>query len=829
MKPNAPSPTILVVEDNPITRKLLRVTLSSNGYMVLEAPDGRTALRLLANHAPDLVLQDLLLPDMNGFELVPQMRALPGGVSIPIVAISGLLAESDQARARQVGFTDYLFKPVNVAHLLSTLASYLRPQYRDPTRPGRGKRVLVADDDPVEAKLLKIQLEQLGFEVVTAADGVEAVELARAHPPHAIISDVLMPRLDGFRVCLAVRQDETLASIPVLLVSAVYTERGDTELARAVGATAFVLRTSDHRELLEALLAGLGQSSEPIAGPAPELPLEEYAHRVIRQLEHHTGLTTALTRRLALLEAELGILGRIVETVQGSGGETVLGEMLHRCLDAAGVSRGAAYLLEDGRLALRARLGYTEAEVGLLADHFGHAELLHRTLADGEPVEIRASAGGPGQAEELLARSRAQSMLLAPLILGEKRLGIIQMASANRELSRDWLAFARTMGSQIAQALELSRTLTRLSASERRYRDLVQGIDAVVWEADGQTGQITFLSPQAEKVFGYPPERWREQPNFRTDLIHPKDRDSVLDQMQTAIARGEDHDLEYRVDTADERLLWVHDKVQVSGGPGERLLRGVTVDVTARRQMEEQESRLRMAREVHLRSFPAGPPLLEGYDVAGLSVPAETTGGDYFDYIPMPAGHLGLPVGDVSGHGIAAALLMAQTRAYLRAYTRTSGDVSEILGLLNATLTEDIGRDYFVTMLLAQLHPATRSLTYASAGHTTGYVFDPAGIVRASLPSTGLPLGISPNAKFPHGEPLVLAPGELVLFLTDGVLEACAPDSTSFGADRALALVRGVRHHPAGQIVQELYQAVRAFSQNTPQTDDITAVVVKVG
>src|SRR5262249_31010245 len=117
MTPASPV-TVLVVEDNPITRKLIQVTLRSEGYEVLLAPDGRTALELLGRHRVDLILQDLLLPDIHGFDLVKQLRALPSGADAPILVISGYLSEIDQARGMQMGFNDFLCKPVEPSHLL---------------------------------------------------------------------------------------------------------------------------------------------------------------------------------------------------------------------------------------------------------------------------------------------------------------------------------------------------------------------------------------------------------------------------------------------------------------------------------------------------------------------------------------------------------------------------------------------------------------------------------------------------------------------------------------------------------------------------------------
>jgi len=248
----------------------------------------------------------------------------------------------------------------------------------------------------------------------------------------------------------------------------------------------------------------------------------------------------------------------------------------------------------------------------------------------------------------------------------------------------------------------------------------------------------------------------------------------------------------------------------------------------AERALRLTQEKMGLAREIQQKLFPASAPALPGFDLAGLSIPAEATGGDYFDYLCFPDGSVGVVIGDVTGHGFGPALLMAATRAYLRALAQTYTDVGTILTLANRVLAQDIGDDLFVTMLLVRLDPGIRSVQYASAGHPTGYLLDAAGQVRVMLKSTAIPLGVVPDFTYATSEALQLEPGDLVLCLTDGIAEARTPDQTPFGVDRILEFVRTNRADNARRIVTDLYQAVRAFAQNTPQRDDITAVVLKV-
>ena len=245
--------------------------------------------------------------------------------------------------------------------------------------------------------------------------------------------------------------------------------------------------------------------------------------------------------------------------------------------------------------------------------------------------------------------------------------------------------------------------------------------------------------------------------------------------------------------------------------------------------MERIRLTLRIAREVQQKLFPEAPPSCPGYDIGGASHPAELTGGDYFDYIPLPDGGIGLAVGDVCGHGVGPALLMAATRAYLRALALTNGRVGDILTLANRALAADVDEGRFVTLILARLDPAARALVYVNAGHPAGYVLGRDGSVRATLESTGLPLGILDDAEFPEAEAVVLEPGDLVLLLTDGIIEAAGADRDQFGTERALDVVRAHRDEPAGRIVAALHQAVRDFVGKDELIDDVTSLVIRVG
>ena len=263
----------------------------------------------------------------------------------------------------------------------------------------------------------------------------------------------------------------------------------------------------------------------------------------------------------------------------------------------------------------------------------------------------------------------------------------------------------------------------------------------------------------------------------------------------------------------------------------ERELREAAVRAEQKRaeeRLRETQEEFRVAREIQQRLFPKTSPQPGPFDIAGATHPAQATGGDYFDYVTMADGCLGIVVADVTGHGVGPALLMAETRAYLRTLAMNATDVGEILTGTHRALADDVDLERYVTLLLAKLDPRTQLLTYASAGHPTGYVLAPTGAVKALLKPTGVPFGAPLKAPYTAAAPIPLAAGDIVLLVTDGIEEATAPDNELFGVQRILDVVRSHAQNTAREILQAIENAVHQFSHNQPQLDDMTVAVVKV-
>ncbi len=258
---------------------------------------------------------------------------------------------------------------------------------------------------------------------------------------------------------------------------------------------------------------------------------------------------------------------------------------------------------------------------------------------------------------------------------------------------------------------------------------------------------------------------------------------------------------------------------------------GSNLDVTENKQametLREHEAQLLAAQRIQEHLLPESAPSLPGFDIAGACHPAEFAAGDCFDYLPMAEGTLGLMVADVSGHGFAPALLMSSVQSHLRALADIHAELDIILHRVNTRLTGRTFESQFVTLFLARIDPASRMLTYINAGHPPGFVLDKSGNLKSKLASTAFLLGVFPDAEFLPQDYGVLEPGDILLLLTDGVVEAASPDGTPFGVERTLDVVRGHRDGTAREIVDALYREVLAFSQRSLPRDDVTAVVVK--
>lgn len=261
---------------------------------------------------------------------------------------------------------------------------------------------------------------------------------------------------------------------------------------------------------------------------------------------------------------------------------------------------------------------------------------------------------------------------------------------------------------------------------------------------------------------------------------------------------------------------------------GYRYLVAVARDITERLQKERHEADLATGREVQRRLYPGRAPQLPGFDIAGAALPANFLCGDYFDFVPMTDGTLGLTVADVCGHGVGPSLLMAQARAYLRLLALHHADVGEVLRSLNDILAVEGSQRELVTQILVRLDPRARAVTYANAGHPSGLLVAGGGELRRTLSSCDLPLGTFPGRAYPASGRIALEPADVLVLFTDGIPESTDPTGEEFGTARILEVVRRHCHEPARDILDALFAAAVSFHAGAAPSDDMTAIVCRV-
>ncbi|HET6892314.1 MAG TPA: SpoIIE family protein phosphatase [Pyrinomonadaceae bacterium] len=245
----------------------------------------------------------------------------------------------------------------------------------------------------------------------------------------------------------------------------------------------------------------------------------------------------------------------------------------------------------------------------------------------------------------------------------------------------------------------------------------------------------------------------------------------------------------------------------------------------ARLQQERLERELQLAMEIQQRFQPAAPPHVQGYELQGISFPCYEIGGDYYDFIKREDGRLVIALGDVSGKGTAAALLMSSLHAAIHAHSGSHNTLVATISAVNRYLADNIPPNRFVTLFYAELDPETGALSFLNAGHNPPLIVHSAGTVE-QLASGGLPLGIKPNAEFREGR-TQMQMGDVLVIYSDGVTEAASPTGEEFGSTRLYEVVSRNIDASAAGIRDRIESALTKFSQGTQAADDITLVIVK--
>jgi sigma-B regulation protein RsbU (phosphoserine phosphatase) len=255
-----------------------------------------------------------------------------------------------------------------------------------------------------------------------------------------------------------------------------------------------------------------------------------------------------------------------------------------------------------------------------------------------------------------------------------------------------------------------------------------------------------------------------------------------------------------------------------------RLTDAIRAEVAER---EKQKRELEIAHEVQNRLFPQSYPPMPGLDYAGACRPAMGVGGDYYDFIPLSKTQLGIAIGDVSGKGIPAALLMATLRAFLRGQTtQPQPDLTLVMTNLNRLVYESSPSSKYATFFYGEFDCVTREMNYVNAGHNPPMVFRKSGeVVR--LETGGSVIGLMPVASFDQGK-VTLEPGDVFVAYTDGISEAMNAADDEWGEENMIECVSPSREFTATALIDRLMVSADEFVAGAPQHDDMTVVVARL-
>jgi phosphoserine phosphatase RsbU/P len=242
-------------------------------------------------------------------------------------------------------------------------------------------------------------------------------------------------------------------------------------------------------------------------------------------------------------------------------------------------------------------------------------------------------------------------------------------------------------------------------------------------------------------------------------------------------------------------------------------------------EQERLEREMHVAAEIQRRILPKEAPPVPGFQLTGWNRPAREVGGDYFDLFPTRGGRVGLVVGDVTGKGIPAALMVSTLHSALRLLLDQIGFGPALLERLSRHILESSTANKFITMIIAEVNPRTSGLRYVNAGHNAGFLLRGASRVE-ELASSGVPLGLLPGSRYQMRE-VTLEPGDLLCLYSDGITEAESMADEEFGNDRLIDLLRRHREAPLAGILDAIHNEVGEHAQGRPQGDDQTVVLLR--
>jgi two-component system, cell cycle response regulator len=269
---------ILVIEDNKENLELMAYLLNAFGYQVLVAGDGQEGLEAARRELPDLILSDLQMPKLDGFEVARAVRQDPRLAKLPLVAVTAYAMRGDRDRVLEAGFDGYISKPIIPEEFVGQVERFLGPGQHATAAPwaaieGHAQApppyratVLAVDNSSVNLSLMRSMLEPFGYKVIPAGSALEGLKLARESPPDLILSDLHLPEMDGYEFLKAAKAEASLSPVPFVIISSTIWHETDLNVALRLGASKVLLRPIEPDRLVAEIEACLTERKTKMPG-----------------------------------------------------------------------------------------------------------------------------------------------------------------------------------------------------------------------------------------------------------------------------------------------------------------------------------------------------------------------------------------------------------------------------------------------------------------------------------------------------------------------------------------------------------------------------------
>jgi PAS domain S-box-containing protein len=473
-----------------------------------------------------------------------------------------------------------------------------------------GLRVLIIDDDAINRKLLRTVLEVEGHSVLESDNGINALKVLERSTVDAVISDLLMPEMDGYRLCFEIRKNPKLSSLPFIVYTASFVSPADERVALKFGADRFIRKPASGNEIIKTLFE-VATSTKKRKPSTAELPQEaevmrEYSQVLVRKLEDTIVDLSEANKNLA----ERSTLAEFVATISTTLAEANgLREMLQRCCGAMVEHLGAAFARiwtlneKKNLLELQASSGmYTHIDGGHARVPVGQFKI-GLVASERKPHLTNTVIGDPRVHDQEWAKREGMVAFAGyPLLIGDQLVGVMA-TFARKPFSPNTLDAMGSVARSIAVGIQRQLTEAELRSSEERFRELAENINEIFFIAGPGGTPIHYVSPGYEQITGQKVAELYKNPHAWLEMIHPDDRPRVEQAMREDSAGPEQ---EYRILRSDGTLRWLRSRafpIKDKAGDGVRVV-GIAMDITERKVAEEKVSqnldRIRALHDINL-------------------------------------------------------------------------------------------------------------------------------------------------------------------------------------------------------------------------------------